>query len=90
MGFKSDGIKWTWGESTTSCPNWHTTTTSTDEEELKKIADKWKGEFIVNSPTTPTTPAIVTYGWVCPKCGSVNAPWSATCPCSMPTIKIKC
>ena len=20
-------------------------------------------------------------GWVCPKCGRVNAPWIATCPC---------
>ena len=20
-------------------------------------------------------------GWVCPKCGRVNAPWMGTCPC---------
>ena len=91
MGFKNDGVKWTWDDKTTTpCSNWYTTTTSTDEEELKKIADKWKGEFIVNNPTTPTTPAIVTYGWICPKCGSVNAPWSATCPCSVPIMKVTC
>ena len=90
MGFKSDGIRWTWDDkSATGGPAQYTTTT-TDAEELKINARKWKGELIANSPTTPTTPAIVTYGWVCPKCGSVNAPWSATCPCSAPIIKITC
>ena len=88
MGFKSDGIRWKWDDkSTTPCSNWHNTTTTTDAEELKINANKWKGEFIANSPTTPT---VITYGWVCPKCGSVNAPWSATCPCSTPIIKITC
>lgn len=38
--------------------------------------------------TTPSTtqtinqPAIYQYGWVCPKCGRVNAPWKGTCDCS--------
>lgn len=87
MGFKSDGIRWKWDDkSTTGGPVSYTTTT-TDAEELKINANKWKGEFIANSPTTPT---VITYGWVCPKCGSVNAPWAATCPCSMPIMKITC
>lgn len=87
MGFKSDGIRWTWDDkSTTGGPVQYTTTT-TDAEELKVKANKWKGEFIANSPTTPT---VITYGWVCPKCGSVNAPWAAMCPCSVPIMKITC
>ena len=25
-------------------------------------------------------------GWVCPKCGRVNAPWIPTCGCTTPTF----
>ena len=87
MGFRNNGIKWTWDESTTPCPNYYTTTTSTDEEELKINARKWKGEFIANSPTTPT---VITYGWVCPKCGRANAPWVSSCACVAPKWEITC
>lgn len=89
MEFEKNGTEWTWNDkSTTEEPSQYTTTTATNaKEELKIKARDWKGEFIITSPTTPT---VITYGWVCPKCGCVNAPWSATCPCSLPTIKITC
>ena len=29
---------------------------------------------------------IVQYGWVCPKCGRVNAPWKDHCDCNESTI----
>ena len=25
---------------------------------------------------------IMTYGWVCPVCGKVNAPWASQCTCN--------
>ena len=80
MGFKSDGIRWTWSDkSTTSCPNWHTTTTNTDESAEVK-APEWKiGDKIeINSPISN---APTTYGWICPKCGRSNSPWTSTCWC---------
>ena len=32
-------------------------------------------------PTIPT-------GWVCPKCGKVNAPWVAACECKVQIIYV--
>lgn len=31
---------------------------------------------------TPDAPQ----GWVCPKCGRVNAPWVGTCPCYLNSV----
>lgn len=38
------------------------------------------GNDPTGDPTTINPP--MSYGWVCPKCGRVNAPWKSTCDCS--------
>ena len=34
---------------------------------------------------TPIKP-LRQYGWVCPICGRVNAPWMSSCSCRIPAI----
>ena len=81
MGFKSDGVKWTWSDDTTTpCPNWHTTTINIDESELEEITKKFKESQLTIEAVPPVKPP-VQYGWVCPKCGRVNAPWVSQCGC---------
>ena len=29
----------------------------------------------------PQTPNVVQYGWACPRCGKINAPWVNQCTC---------
>ena len=67
------GINWSWNDS-------YTTTTYTTGKPIEIKAPEWKiGEKIeINSPTT-TAP--MAYGWVCPCCGRVNAPWVSQCGC---------
>ena len=36
------------------------------------------------------TNANIQYGWVCPKCGKVMAPWCSECNCSYSSPKITC
>ena len=32
----------------------------------------------------------LSYGWICPKCGRVNAPFSSSCPCVVIKYEITC
>ena len=35
-----------------------------------------------STSTTISSSSPVEYGWVCPRCNKVNAPWKSTCDCS--------
>ena len=74
MGFKSDGIRWKWNDT-------YTTTTTTTGEPVEIKAPEWKtGDKVeINSPITVEP---INYGWVCPRCGRVNAPWVSQCNCT--------
>ena len=34
------------------------------------------------STTYKSSPPSMEYGWACPRCGRINAPWKSTCDCS--------
>ena len=82
------GINWKWNDSYT------TTTTTGEPVEIKAPACKIGDKIEINSPITdsshtaaaPSKNAMgvepINYGWVCPRCGRVNAPWASQCGCS--------
>jgi hypothetical protein len=71
-------------EESTASENYTTTFTTGDPIEIK--APSWEnGDKIeINSPIN-TAPA--SYGWICPRCGRVNAPWVSQCGCQGSVFK---
>lgn len=80
------GINWKWNDTYTTTTTTDdtirevgltsTTTTYTTGDPVEIKAPEWKiGDKIeLNSP--------ISYGWVCPCCGRVNAPWVGQCSCN--------
>ena len=51
------------------------------EEKVKSVAstnESATGQ--INSESATINPSMF-YGWVCPRCGRVNAPWKGSCDC---------
>ena len=71
--------KWIWDEEE-STANGSYTTTFTTGEPIEIKAPNWKtGDKIEINSSINAAPA--SYGWICPRCGRVNAPWVASCQC---------
>lgn len=50
-----------------------------DEPSTTAVPQEWQRQITSDKST-------VQQGWVCPKCGRVNAPWLGTCPCHLNTL----
>ena len=68
------GINWKWSDSYT------TTTTTGDSFEIKVPERKTGDEITINSPIDIGVVG-EPKGWICPRCGRVNAPWVSQCGC---------
>lgn len=90
MGFKSDGVKWTWSDETTTgepLQSYTTTyTTGGDPVEFKMPKQKIGDKIVINSPIKVET-IEEPKGWICPRCGRVNAPWVSQCGCQGSVFK---
>ena len=53
------------------------TTTSTDKVKTAESTTETSTSTTYKISSSPTE-----YGWVCPRCNKVNAPWKSTCDCS--------
>ena len=50
----------------------------------------WLGDPPYLPPEEPSVTGPYSYGWVCPKCGAVMAPWQDICPHCMPPMELTC
>ena len=54
--------------------------------EFEKIKEEMKNAKLTVE-AAPSVKPLMHYGWVCPKCGRVNAPWVSQCGCQGSVFK---
>ena len=81
MNYTYDERNFQWVEltKTSDTPNWeHSTTPIPPTDSTHTAASPSKNVMDVRP---------ITYGWVCPKCSRVNAPWVSQCGCQSNIFK---